>query len=693
MKKNNEYQNSILNSLGDSIPDIILYKDIKGVYIGCNSNFAKLMGLTKNEIIGKTDYELLGKEEADFYTKNDQSVIHSKKSVQYVEWVTYPDGEKALIDTRKTPFFDQQGNIIGVIGIGRDITAWEITQKKLLLQSELQNIIMKIATKYINVPVSEIEKTIHTSLGELCSFVNADRCYIFEYYWDENYCTNSYEWVAPDITPEMQNLQHVSLDLIPDWIDKHKKGEIVYVENISTLQNNQIHEILEKQKIKSLLTIPMMNNNMCIGFVGFDFVKEKYQFNQREEMLLTLFAQIIVNCKLRIDLEKNLIIEKQRAETANITKSEFLANMSHEIRTPINAILGFSEALQQQPINAEAKQMVQYILNSGSLLMGLLNDILDLSKIEAGQLKIKPQPVDLNQIFNETYLLYKNVLNEKNIDFSIEISDRYPKILFLDEIRIKQVIFNLFGNAVKFTDKGEIKIKSNFREETENTGTLEFKIVDTGIGIDNSHLEVIFDSFKQSNTHITRTNNGVGLGLAISKRLIEKMNGKITVSSTIRVGSTFCVSIPNIHFSRIQLQNIQVSDTINNNPTTRKTGKVMVVDDVFLNTELICKLLKNTDIEVITANCGEKALELLETITPDLILLDMRMPGLTGYEVAKIIKSNPLTSKIPIIAFTASVFSNDKIMQTGDFEGYLFKPIKRADLMTILNKYLPVSKT
>ena len=693
MKNNNEHQNSILNSLGDSIPDIILYKDIHGVYIGCNSNFAKLMGLTKSEIIGKTDYELLGKEEADFYTKNDQSVIHSKKSVQYVEWVTYPDGEKALIDTRKTPFFDQQGNIIGVIGIGRDITAWEITQKKLLLQSELQNIIMKIATKYINVPVSEIEKTIHTSLGELCSFVNADRCYIFEYYWDENYCTNSYEWVAPDITPEMQNLQHVSLDLIPDWIDKHKKGEIVYVENISTLQNNQIHEILEKQKIKSLLTIPMMNNNTCIGFVGFDFVKEKYQFNQREEMLLTLFAQIIVNCKLRIDLEKNLIIEKQRAETANITKSEFLANMSHEIRTPINAILGFSEALQQQPINAEAKQMVQYILNSGSLLMGLLNDILDLSKIEAGQLKIKPQPVDLNQIFNETYLLYKNVLNEKNIDFSIEISDRYPKIVFLDEIRIKQVIFNLFGNAVKFTDKGEIKIKSNFREETENTGTLEFKIVDTGIGIDNSHLEVIFDSFEQSNTHKTRTNNGVGLGLAISKRLIEKMNGKITVSSTIGVGSTFCVSIPNIHFSRIQLQNIQVSDTINNNPTTRKTGKVMVVDDVFLNTELICKLLKNTDIEVITANCGEKALELVETITPDLILLDMRMPGLTGYEVAKIIKSNPLTSKIPIIAFTASVFSNDKIMQTGDFEGYLFKPIKRADLMTILNKYLPVSKT
>lgn len=693
MKNNNEHQNSILNSLGDSIPDIILYKDIHGVYIGCNSNFAKLMGLTKSEIIGKTDYELLGKEEADFYTKNDQSVIHSKKSVQYVEWVTYPDGEKALIDTRKTPFFDQQGNIIGVIGIGRDITEWEITQKKLLLQSKLQNIIMKIATKYINVPVSEIEKTIHTSLGELCSFVNADRCYIFEYYWDENYCTNSYEWVAPDITPEMQNLQHVSLDLIPDWIDKHKKGEIVYVENISTLQNNQIHEILEKQKIKSLLTIPMMNNNTCIGFVGFDFVKEKYQFNQREEMLLTLFAQIIVNCKLRIDLEKNLIIEKQRAETANITKSEFLANMSHEIRTPINAILGFSEALQQQPINAEAKQMVQYILNSGSLLMGLLNDILDLSKIEAGQLKIKPQPVDLNQIFNETYLLYKNVLNEKNIDFSIEISDRYPKILFIDEIRIKQVIFNLFGNAVKFTDKGEIKIKSNFREETENTGTLEFKIVDTGIGIDNSHLEVIFDSFEQSNTHITRTNNGVGLGLAISKRLIEKMNGKITVSSTIGVGSTFCVSIPNIHFSRIQLQNIQVSDTINNNPTTRKTGKVMVVDDVFLNTELICKLLKNTDIEVITANCGEKALELVETNTPDLILLDMRMPGLTGYEVAKIIKSNPLTSKIPIIAFTASVFSNDKIMQTGDFEGYLFKPIKRADLMTILNKYLPVSKT
>ena len=156
MKKSSiDQQISILNSLVDSIPDIILYKDVDGVYIGCNSRFAKLMGRTKEEIIGKTDQELLGQKEADSYTANDLAVLRSKKSVQFVEWVSYPDGSKALIDTRKTPVFDENGDIIGIIGVGRDITEWDIAQRKLQLQSDLQNIIMKIATKYINVPVSE----------------------------------------------------------------------------------------------------------------------------------------------------------------------------------------------------------------------------------------------------------------------------------------------------------------------------------------------------------------------------------------------------------------------------------------------------------------------------------------------------------------------------------------------------------
>lgn len=696
MKKNIiDQQLSILKSLVDSIPDIILYKDVDGVYIGCNARFAKLMGRSKEEIIGKTDHELLGQKEADLYSSNDLNVLKSKESVQFVEWITYPDGSRALIDTRKTPFFDENGEIIGIIGIGRDITEWDIAQRKLQLQSDLQNIIMKIATKYINVPVSEIENTINTSLGELASFVDADRCYIFEYCWDKNICVNTYEWNGNSIDPQIDKLQEVPLTLISDWIEAHQKGEYVLIEDITTLDSNsKLRKFLDEQDIKSLITIPMMNNQSCIGFIGFDFVRKFYKFNNREELLLTLFAQILVNIKLRIQLENNLIIEKQKAETANLAKSEFLANMSHEIRTPINAILGFSEALQLKLQDSEERNMVEYILNSGNLLMGLLNDILDLSKIESGQLEMVAKPVDLKTIFNETIELFGGSTKDKSIPITIHTPDDFPKVIFIDDIRIKQVIFNLIGNAVKFTHTGNIKIISSFKKIDNKYGTLIISVADTGIGIAKEQQQKIFDAFKQFNSDPMRINKGVGLGLSISKRLIEKMKGEISVESTIGVGSTFTITVPDLSYSEnLRDEKVMSSESIVNKEVFFNKGTVLVADDVFLNTELVRKLLNPIGIEVYTADCGDLAIQMLETITPDLILLDMRMPGLSGYEVAKMIKNNPKTKHIPIIAFTASVFSSDKIMQSGDFEGYLFKPVKRAELINLLNKFIPETQT
>lgn len=704
MKDINGNNIAILSSLINSISDIVLIKDINGVYLGCNHLFAELMGYSKEEIIGKTDFDLIGHTEATFYSSKDNDVLLSKQSVQYIDWITYSDGRRALIDTKKTPFFDEEGNIIGLIAIGRDITSWDLAQKELMTQSELQSILMKIATQYINIPLSDIDQTINRSLAELGTYVKADRCYIFDYEWEEKYCRNTYEWVAPKILPQIKSLQKVPLSLLKPWTEQHKKGNYIYIQDVLALPvSDSIRQILEPQEVKSLITIPMMDNTKCIGFVGFDFVQNEYIFNHREEVLLTLFSQILVNIKLRASLENKLILEKQNAENANNAKSDFLANISHEIRTPINAILGFSEALQFSLHDEEDKKMVNHILNSGTLLLGLLNDILNLSKIESGMFEIVTKPVQLESLLKETIFMFSEISKDKNLQFSIDLEDHFPSQLVLDEIRIKQIIFNLIGNAVKFTESGEIKIRASYHQYFSNSGILKMEFIDSGIGIAKENLNSIFEAFKQHHSVNTRLNSGVGLGLSISKRLVEKMKGSISVESTLGVGSTFTITIPNVQLEPdVSIASNVKSEIVEDRGPSVSPISVLVVDDVFLNTELISKLLSPLGYHVTTANSGEKALQLLETFKPNIILLDMRMPGLSGFEVAEKIKQDESLKHIPLIAFTASIFHSEKIMETGNFAGYLFKPVKRDDLIQTIEKmanksiqspYLPSTKT
>lgn len=688
MKIDYQHQTALFRSLVDSIQDIVLYKDINGRYLGCNTYFANLMGLSKEEIIGKTDYELLDNSAADFYYSKDQEVLESRTGVNFVEWFTFPDGKKVLIDTHKTPYFDPEGNLIGIIGIGRDITERELTQQKLVQQTDMQHVLMNIANKYINISLSEVENSIQNSLEELAQFVQADRCYIFEYHWDKKICTNTYEWVHKGVSPQKENLQSIPMHEVSEWVIPHKRGETIYIPSVYTLPiDHPIRKVLEPQEIKSLIAIPLMNKDICIGFVGFDFVNSFYEYNNREEFLLTFFAQILVNIRLRMELDKKLIIEKQNAESANIAKSEFITNISHEIRTPVNAILGFSEALHFKLTDNEHKKMVNSIFKSGNQLMSLLNDVLDLSKIETGKLAMSPQPIDIVSIIKDTVSLFKDTISKKKIEIRYQFSNENEHCYVLDDLRIKQIFFNLIGNAIKYTEKGYVLLSITFQPIENKVGTLKITIEDTGIGIAKGNLKSIFDTFQKHAHGYQKLYDGIGLGLTISKKLIEKMDGTITVESTLGKGSIFTIVVPNVIQCHIKPSNYSIQNEVAN--FRFKQGTILVADDVFFNTEMISKLLTPLGLSVITADCGEKALQILEEIIPNLILLDMRMPGLNGYEVAKIIKENSKFCDIPIIAFTASVFSGDKIMNTGHFDGYLFKPVRKSELVSAISHYIP----
>ncbi|MFW5645592.1 MAG: ATP-binding protein, partial [Bacteroidota bacterium] len=637
--------------------------------------------LKPEQFIGKKYDELLPPHVGKRF-KRSISDSFRKKSTEEIVYTLSVNKNKRNFNARIVPLAEEK-----VFVFIRDVTEQMQARKKLLSQSNLQTILIKIASDYINVPLSDIETAINSSLAELGKFVQSDRSYIFDYDWYKEVCNNTYEWCQKGISPQIQKLQEVPLSMIPWWVDAHKQGKTMHIPDVFSLDKKDgVRQILEPQEVKSLMTIPMMEKGKCIGFIGFDSVTKHHKYTEKEEILLSIFSEMLVNVKERERLEKNLVEEKRKAEMANNAKSEFLANMSHEIRTPMNAILGFSEALYYRINDNEHKKMLKSVLKSGNLLLSLLNDILDLSKIEADRMELYSQPVDIDTVLNEIRMLFLEKAHKKDVTLSIKVDEAVPKCLILDEIRIKQIIFNLVGNATKFTDKGYININTRFKPSGHNTGDLEIEVRDTGIGIPEDQQEKIFESFHQQSGHSTRKYDGVGLGLAISQRLAEKMGGRIRVKSKVGRGSSFTLTLSDVGLCHIR--NIP-HDTIDQPvDIVFRDSAVLVVDDVRSNIEVVSSLLKDTKVNVLSAENGEMAFEVLKHTRPDLILLDIRMPGLDGYEVAKRIKKQSGLKDIPIIAFTASVSFRPGIPLPENFAGTLYKPVRKNTLIFELMKYI-----
>ena len=389
-----------------------------------------------------------------------------------------------------------------------------------------------------------------------------------------------------------------------------------------------------------------------------------------------------------------MLLVKEAAESANRVKSEFLANMSHEIRTPMNAILGFTKLLSSLITDHKQKDYLHAIQSSGESLLTLIDDILDLSKIESGKLELSYNPINLVAVINEIQQIFSLKIMEKDLDFKIEISSDIPESILIDEARLRQILFNLVGNAIKFTDKGYVKLTARKGDASREKGRVDIIITieDTGMGISPNSQEKIFEAFKQVNSQSTKIFEGTGLGLSISKRLVEMMNGIISVKSEIDKGSIFTIGFHNILVSSISPlpQNEQ---TINNDNIVFKKATILEVDDNELNRKLIKEFFNNTSVSILEAENGQVALDMVNQYEPDLILLDIKMPWMDGYEVLKHLKSDARTKNTPVIALTASAMKKDKekIMRAG-FNGYLKKPIEQSGLFKELTRFLKHSK-
>ena len=445
------------------------------------------------------------------------------------------------------------------------INSLEKLQQKTSDINSLYKVIVTQSEQLIQAELDDVDEAINQALHLLGTQNGADRVYIFEYDEETDTISNTFEWCNKGITTEKERLQGLPFDIFPGWKQAFANNEHVYiasVEDIPDGHEGSEKELLMSQGIVSLIVVPLFFGKRFFGFYGFDAVNKKTYWDESIVSLMRMMGNIIAGNISRVRYEKMLLQEKYNAEMANRVKSEFLANMSHELRTPMNAILGFSRIAADTTDDKEVQEHLDIVLNSGNSLLQLINDLLDFSKIEAGMLRILQTEVHLNAILKFLRQTFDIQARQKGIKLHIELDPVADKVFLLDDSRLRQVLFNLVGNAVKFTHEGQVELMvtattsvvetgpskqdNATTEEHENYYDLLFSVKDTGIGIAENDRQAIFEIFNQLSRGAGRKYEGTGLGLNISRRIVELMNGTIEVESQLGIGSTFRVTLPHI---------------------------------------------------------------------------------------------------------------------------------------------------
>ncbi len=413
-----------------------------------------------------------------------------------------------------------------------------------------------------------------------------------------------------------------------------------------------------------------------------DFESAGIVFNYRGRKAIQVIGRDITERKKS---EEQLVFAKEKAEEANRLKTEFLTNMSHELRTPLNSILGFCQVLQYYEYSkSEVDEYVNLIHGSGTHLLNIINDLLDISKIESGKEIINKENIIIPSLLNELESFVNPMIKRKNLIYSTAVDNNVPKSILSDYVKLKQVLLNILDNAVKFTEKGEIKLKLKIIDRDEPSNYIQFSISDSGIGIPEKDFRKIFDSFIQGDGSLTRRFGGTGIGLSLCKNYVEMLGGRIWVESKVGVGTTFHFTID---VSGQPFDKKKIPKTEAFSKKTRNT--ILLIEDDENTVRLVKFLMEKLDFDFISANDGEEGIYLTKEKKPSLILMDIQLPKMNGIEATKIIKSDTKLKDIPIIAMTAHAMKGDreKYMKAG-CDDYIAKPVDIDELSEKIDKFL-----
>jgi PAS domain S-box-containing protein len=637
-----EYERNLLRTVIDNIPDRIYAKDNEFRFLLNNKAHIEALGVNSiDDALGKTDFDFRPAAVANKYLELDKKVIETGQAQHnYEEKVLLPSGKEAWLLMSKIPLKDYSGTTKGLIGISRDITKQKESELK-IRQSEFMlaksQSVAKIGSYYFNIPTGKW--TSSKALDEIFGI-------------DENFDRSIEGWIS-FTHPEHKELM---LDHLINYVIAGKN------------QFNQEYKIIrngEECWVHGLGELEFDENGNPIWMIG-----------------------TIQDISTRKHTELQLIEAKERAEESDRLKTAFLQNMSHEIRTPMNAIMGFSEILSKQFGDREKlEKYTGIIVQRCKDLLELINEILDVAKIESGQLTIYEEECNIRNLFNDLKTVFKEYSlrnNKLNIDFCV-VDECFTaeNIVITDEGKLKQIFINLIENAYKFTQKGKIEIGCEHLASEKYV----FYVSDTGIGIPKDKHDIIFDRFIQVSHDTSRLYGGTGLGLSIVKGLINLLKGKIWLESEPENGTTFYFTIP-LKFSKNTFLNLK-NQTINIKPDV--SGTILIVEDEVFNAEYLQEIFSNTNYKTIFTDSGYKSVEIATTNEIDLVLMDIRLYDLNGYDATRMIKAKKPNLKILALTAYAAPSDEQKAIDAG-CDAYISKPVNAARLIQKINDIISQGK-
>ena len=681
---------ALWNTAINSIPVMFTVKDIDDDfrYFMCNKAFAKFFDLPPDEIVGKTDRELFHDDSIiGFADRINIPTTGSDGLMEIAGEVPDGDGDLRYVKTIMRVFKDARGHRLLLAA------ANDVTDMHRLLQN--RGVINKLLEEIIG--ENDFDLSIQRTLETVCKILGASRgCLIrHEEAGTKAHCVA--EYVEPTHAHASFRMLDRTLSRVRGVLENTVDQRTFVCDDIASFDWKNSNEEWHRAALALDLRAIFLSNIVCDGevrgTVGFNFEGVDHTFSDNDVSLLRVTAHIIEVILSRKHAQTLIMDALAHAQAADKAKSFFIASVSHEIRTPLNSVIGFAELLREGGVSQkQAKEYLDAISTSANALLMLINDVLDLSKLEANQMQIVTAFTDLNALCREVMLIFTFRARENGNKLVSEVPDDLPE-LDVDNIRIRQILINLFGNAVKFTKDGTITLRVTFTPDpgSADTGTLRCAVTDTGIGISEENQKKLMEPFVQlpGLRGTNAVNNGTGLGLSISKRLAVCMNGELTCTSKEGMGSTFAVTLRSV---RYRAKTAPVKLLTDSGPAVAapardaKAIRILIVDDVKLNLRVAKALFERIGFDdVLTADSGKAALELLGRQPVDLILSDIWMPEMNGSEFSAEVKKDPRFAHIPIVAQTADVETNGNF-DMSHFDAVIQKPLTKEKLSNMIKR-------